>query len=121
MIEIARRQLDQPIRQFEACWMRHLERRREFHGAELLADSLGDFAATVAGIDAPQAGDGIEDLAPIGCPVVHAFGACEQTRLGLELAIRGERHPERFEVGGGRLGRHGSSSALTIKEWVRTE
>ncbi len=38
---------------------------REFHGIELLRHRIGDFAAAVTGIHAPQPGDGIEHFAAV--------------------------------------------------------
>jgi hypothetical protein len=106
VVEIAWRELDQPARELEARRMSHLERRRVLHRGELLADRLGDFLAAMAGVHAPQPRDAIEHLAAVVGPVVHALGARQQTRVGLELTIRRERHPECFEIGA--LGRcHG--------------
>jgi hypothetical protein len=48
----------------------------------------------VAGVYAPQAGGAVEDLPVVGRPVVHAFGAGEETRRFLELPVCRERHPE---------------------------
>ncbi len=99
VIDVAGRELDQPARELEAGRMAHLERRRVFHRRELLAHRLGDFLAAVPGVDAPQSGDAVENLAAVVGPVVHALGAREQTRLRFELTVGGERHPECFEIG----------------------
>ena len=72
VIEIAGRELDQAVRELEAGRMTHLERRRVFHRRELLAHRLGDFLAAMTGVDAPQAGDAVENLAA----VVASSSAC---------------------------------------------
>ena len=53
------------LAQLERDRVAHLECGREIQGRELLRDRLGDFAAAMAGIDAPQSRDAIEDLAAI--------------------------------------------------------
>src|SRR6185369_11435438 len=88
--------------------MAHLEWRCVFHRGELLAHRLGDFLATVTGVDAPQPGDAVEHFASVFGPVVHALGAREQARVRLELTVGREGHPERFEIGA-RGGWHGEN------------
>ena len=46
--------------------MAHLEGRRVVELAHLLGDRLDDLRPAVAGIDAPEAGGAVEDLAPVG-------------------------------------------------------
>ena len=99
VIDVAGRELDEPARELEPGRVTHLERRRVLHRRELLAHRLRDFLATVPGVDAPQSGDAVENLAAVVGPVVHALGAREQTRLRFELTVGGERHPECFEIG----------------------
>ena len=78
-------------------------------------DRVGDFPAAVARIDAPQARNAIQYLAAIVGPVVHAFGACEQSRIVLELAVGGERHPEGVEIPDRREWvRHGRSWVISL-------
>ena len=89
---------DEPVGQFERDRVAHLERRRVFHGAELLRHRLGDFAPAVPGVHAPQARDAIEHLAAVGSPVVHALGARQQPRIAFELPIGGKGHPESVEL-----------------------
>ena len=69
-----------------------------------LVSPLGDDAASVlaaarAGIDAPQARGTIKNLAAVAAGVIHALGAGEQARRGLELAVGGKRHPVAVEHG----------------------
>ena len=71
----------------------HLERRRVVHDFELPRDRLGDLAAAVTGVHAPQARGAVEDLPAVRRLVVHARRARQHARLGLELAVRRERHP----------------------------
>ncbi len=73
--------------------MPHLEWCAEIHGLRLLDDRLRNFWMRVAGIDTPQAGGTIEDLAIVFGGVVHACRRLEQTRPRLELPIGRKRHP----------------------------
>ena len=99
--------------------MSHLERRRELHGTKLFGDSLGDLAASMAGVHTPEPGHSVDDLPAVGGPIVHAFRAREQPRIGLELPVGGERHPEGVKLGGGgkrrQLRIHGESLKRTGK------
>ena len=113
MVEIAGRQRGDAARQFEGLRVAELEGRREIHFRRLLLDRGDDRLAVMAGIGAPQAGRGVEDLAAFRRGVMHVLGAGEQARPRLEGAVGRERHPEGFEVvrnagGGDRFGRcHG--------------
>ena len=105
--------------ELERLRMRHVERRREVHLRGLLGDGAHDLRPRVAGVDAPEAGDGVEHLAAFRRPVVHVLGLGQQARRGLELPARGERHPERVHVeragartGGDRRGRCGGVGVL---------
>ncbi len=126
MVDAPGRDGDDRVRELEGDRVAHLERRRVVHDRDLLRHRLGDLAPTVAGVDAPEPGDAVEHLAAVRGPVVHALGAREQARRGLELAICGERHPERLEgraVGG--IGTHGSRlrgcTAIRIIDTCRTK
>ena len=55
--------------------------------------------AAVARIHAPQARYAIEDLAAVGGPVLHSLCASQQARIGFELAVGREWHPESIEFG----------------------
>jgi hypothetical protein len=98
MVEIAGQHGREPGGQLEGEGVAHLEGGREIHPADLVAHGLDDLLAAVAGIDAPQAGGAVEDLAVVVGGVVHAFRAHEQARLALELPVVGEGHPEGFEI-----------------------
>ncbi len=87
--------------------MAHLEGRAEIHGCGLLLNRFNDFWMAVAGIDAPQTGCAVEDLAAVVRRVMHAGGGYQHARFGLELPIGSEGHPE--VVGIDRVG-HGSMS-----------
>jgi len=93
-LESLRRDGGQPVGELERDRVAHLEGRREIHLGRLALDGLDDLRPAVPGIDAPQAGTGVEDLAPFGRPVMHALGAHQQPRRLLELPVRRERHPE---------------------------
>ncbi len=86
------------LRRLERERVPHLERRGVIELGHRRRDRLGDFAAAVAGVDAPQAGGAIEHLAAFGGEIMHAFGAGEQARGGLELAVGRERHPPGGQV-----------------------
>jgi hypothetical protein len=110
VVEIARQQGGMARRQLEGLGMAHLEGRGVVHLVELLGDRRLDLLAAMAGIDAPQTGRAVDDLAALRRPVVHALGLGQHPRVLLELPVRRERHEEGFEVVGGRLGggrRHG--------------
>jgi hypothetical protein len=91
-------------RQFESHRMTHLKSRGELHGIELPSHRIRDLRSTMSGVHTPQAGDTIQHFATILGPVVHALGASEQSRIGLELPVSRERHPECVEIGGRRYG-----------------
>ncbi|MNP17829.1 hypothetical protein D3C76_1102730 [compost metagenome] len=74
--------------------MAHLEGRGEVQLGDLPAHRLGDLAAAMAGVAAPEAGGAVEYLASVAAGEVHPFGAFQQARIGLELAVGGEGHPE---------------------------
>jgi hypothetical protein len=78
--------------------MAHLETAGKIELANLLADCLDDLRPAMTGIDAPQSGCTVEHAASVGCGVMRAFGADDQARRLLILAVRRERHPECFEI-----------------------
>ena len=77
VFEPGRRQFGDAARQFERLRMAELERRRVIQRLGLLADRRGNLAAAVAGIAAPHAGGGVDDLAAVGGEVMHVLGAGE--------------------------------------------
>ena len=85
------RELDEPLGQLERLRVAHLERRREVHLGRLLGDRLDDLRPAVAGVDAPQAGDAVEDLAAVRRPVVHASRLASRrgALLNWRLAVNG--------------------------------
>jgi hypothetical protein len=98
MVERRRHLGGQTGGQLERLGMAHLEGRRVVQLGGLFLDRLDDLRAAVAGIAAPQSGGAVEHLAAVGCRVVHVLGADQHARIGLELAVRRERHPESFEI-----------------------
>ncbi len=68
------------------------------------------------GVAAPHAGGAVEYLAAVVAGIMHALGANQQTGPRLELAVRGERHPEGFEIvrhpDGGGIGHGGKAPNL---------
>jgi hypothetical protein len=76
------------LRQLERLGMRAQERRGEVQRLQLLVHRLGDLLSAVAGGHAEQPRRRVDDLAPVGRVEVHALGAREQPRLGLELLVR---------------------------------
>src|SRR3712207_6595762 len=77
--------------------MPHLERRGKIQRGELPPHRLGDLAAAVTGVHAPQACRAIEDLTVVIARVVHPFRPCEQAGRGFELTICREGHPVAVE------------------------
>jgi hypothetical protein len=112
VVESLRRDPHQAVGELERGRMSHLEGRRVVERGELAMHGLTDFATPVTGIDAPQAGGAVEDLAAICSPVVHAFGARQQARVLLELPVGSERHPEGFELLALGTGRQGHGDGL---------
>ena len=94
VIQIGRREFDQPISQLECRGMSHREGRYEIELPGLPADRVRNRPLTVTGVDAPQSGQGIEHLPSVGSAVVHPVGSNEESRILSETAIRSERHPE---------------------------
>ena len=105
VIEARRRDLYHGIGQCEGRRVPNLEGRRVVHRLELRGNRLRDLFAAVSGVNTPEAGDTVQNLAAFRGPVVHAAGLRQDAGLRLELAVGGERHPVGFEVAaGGRLG-----------------
>ena len=80
VIEAGGRQIGDAAGEFEGLRNAELERRRVVQRLGLLADRLGNLGAAVAGIAAPHAGGGIDDLAAVDREVMHVLGAGEQPR-----------------------------------------
>ena len=99
VVDPRRQDFHERVGQFECCRVPHLEWRRVFHLRNLRADGCRDLLAAMPRIDAPEARHAVQDLPAIRGPVVHARGFRQQPRVGLELAIGRERHPEGFEIG----------------------
>jgi hypothetical protein len=99
----------EPFREREGGGMAHLKRWRVVHGFELLGHCIPDFGTAMSGIHAPKTRYGIQNLPPFRGPVMHALRFRQDARLRFELAIGGEGHPQRLELGGRRRGsvRHG--------------
>ena len=106
VVEARRRDIDELGGAFEGARMTHLEAAGEVELADLLADRLDDLRPAVTGIDAPQPRRSVEHAAPVRGRVVHAFGAHEQARRALILAVRRERHPKGFKIVRGKLRVH---------------
>ena len=98
MVEIGRRKLGDAARELEGVGMSELEGRREIERASLQGDRFGNLVAVMAGIAAPQARCRIEHGAVFRRIVIKVLGARDHARIALEIAVGGERHPERFEV-----------------------
>ena len=103
MVEIRAQQIGEARGEFEDRGMAHLEGRRVVEAADLIAHRFHDLAPAMAGIDAPEARRAVQHLAALDGGVMHVLGAGEEARLGLELPVRGERHPEGFEIVRGAL------------------
>ncbi|MNS31307.1 hypothetical protein D3C72_633590 [compost metagenome] len=93
MVQVARGQLGDLLGQLERQRVAELEGRGVVQGADLASHRLGDFLAGVPGAAGPQAGQGIEDLAPLVVDQVAAFGRHDQAWVALEVAVGGVGHP----------------------------
>jgi hypothetical protein len=109
VVEAGRRNRDEPRRQLEHFRVPHLEGGGVVQLHELLADRVRDLRPGVAGIDTPEAGCAVEQALAFRVPVVHALCADQHARRLLELPVRRERHPERFEIVGGEMFLHGAN------------
>ena len=98
VIELARHQVGDLLGQLERQRMAVLEAWRIVEGAELLGHGFLDFLARVAGAAGPQAGQAVVDLAALIIDQPTAFSTHDQTRVALEVAVGGERHPVRIQL-----------------------
>ena len=98
VVQAFRCDVDQAVGQLEGLRMAELEGGSIIQFAGLFANRLGDLRPAVAGIDAPEAGRRIENLAPVMRGIVHILCTDEEARLLLELAVCRERHPERAKI-----------------------
>ena len=105
------RDAGQPRGEFEGLGMAHLEGGSEVQLRRLFLDRPHDARPVVACVHAPQAGDAVQDLAPLVVGEVHAVRARQQARRLLELPVGGERHPVGVEVGTGGGGHGGAPGA----------
>jgi hypothetical protein len=114
MVEIAGQQLRHLGGELECRGMAHLEGRRVVELGDLLLHRLDDLLAAMAGIDAPEAGGGVQHLPALDGRVMHVLGGHEQARLALELPVGGKGHPKGFEVvGAGLEGARGRRHRIT--------
>jgi len=93
-VHACRRDPSQGSGGFKRLGMAHLEGGCEIHERYLLLHCLNDLWMAVACVDAPQARSSIQNLTAVVSGVIHARCRSHQTRLGLVLAIGGERHPQ---------------------------
>jgi hypothetical protein len=103
MVEIARSHGREPAGKLKHLGMTELEGRGEIQFAGLALDGFDDAGAAVPGIAAPQARRAVEHGPAGHVVIVHVLSARDQPRPLLEGAVRGERHPEGFEIVGGWL------------------
>ena len=66
--------------------------------ADLLPDGRDDPGVAVAGVDAPEARDAVQDLLAVPGGVVHPGGGFEEQRVLLEVPVGREGHPVGLEV-----------------------
>lgn len=90
--------LDQALGKGKRQGVPHLKGWGKIHLRALFGDGLLDFGATMAGVDTPEPGGGIKNLAPLIIPIKHAQRAFQKAGGGLELPIRGKGHPEGVEI-----------------------
>ena len=87
--------------------MAQLEGGRIIEHRRLLLDRLDDGFTAMAGVHAPQASGAIQHAAAIGSGVMHVLRGHHQARIRLEIAVVGERHPQRRQVVGRNTGHGG--------------
>ncbi|GFR89187.1 hypothetical protein ElyMa_006118200 [Elysia marginata] len=114
MVQVTRCVLSQTLGKFKGQGMSHLERRRIIQPCHLTGHRFGNLPATMACIHTPETGGTVQDLFALVIGVIHAFRTREHSGLRLELAIRGEWHPESVQPGlaGIRTETHGNDSLL---------
>ena len=115
-VQARRGDFRQPRGEFERQRVTHLERRGVVEGGDLPGHRFADLAPAVAGIAAPEAGGAVEDAAPALGDIVDAFGAFQQARPRLELAVGGEGHPEVVEAARLRLVIHCHRATQVARE-----
>ena len=100
VVEPLRRHVDEAGRGLERLHVPHLEGAGEVERLDLLLDGRDDLWPAMPGVDAPQPRRTIHHAPPVWREVIRTFGLGEETRRALELPVRGERHPEGFEIVG---------------------
>ncbi len=113
-IEAGRRDLRDQRRRAELAGVPHLEERRVIERPGLPPYRLDDPGPAMARVHAPQPGGAVEDLAAVFGGVMHVLRRHEYARRGLELAVRGKRHPESFEIVVARV--HGRTGRKELTE-----
>ena len=73
--------------------VRYLETDRVVERRDLLLHGLDDFRVAMPEARRPETGKQVVDPTAVAGRVVMSTGARDDARLGLEVAIRGERHP----------------------------
>ena len=98
MIEAGRSQLGDFLGQLIGQRVAVLEAWRVIQGAQLLGHGLLNFFAVVPSATGPQAGQAVEYATALVIDEVIAIGADDQTRIALEVAVGGKRHPVRIQL-----------------------
>ena len=98
MVEPGGSNTREPIGELERGRVAKLKRRRVVESNELSVDGFSDLAPIVAGVYAPQTRCPVENAATVSTPVIHPVSAREQAWICLELAVRREGHPPRFQI-----------------------
>ena len=97
-VQILRRHRRQPFGDLERRRMAKLKSRGVVEGRGLFRDCGNDLRMAVAGVAAPQPGNGVEHFAAVRRAAARAGSRNEQPRLRLEGAVGRERHPVRVEI-----------------------
>ena len=98
VVEIAGREVHQPVGELEGRRVAELEGRREVHALGLRLDRRHDRLVPVTRVAAPEPGGAVQNLPAARRVVVHALGARHQARLLLVALVCRKRHPEGFEI-----------------------
>ncbi|MNK98112.1 hypothetical protein D3C87_1184640 [compost metagenome] len=98
VVQVARGQVGDFLGQLKRQRVAVLESWRVIESAQLLGDRFLDFLAGVPGATGPQARQRVIHLAALVVDQPAAFGANDQARVALEVAVGGVRHPVSIEL-----------------------
>ena len=92
------KQVCHPVGELEGSGMAEIETRGVIQLGRLGLHRFDNLGPGMTRIDTPQTGGRIDYLPPIGASVIHTLGRDDNSRIGLECAVGGKRHPIAVEV-----------------------